>query len=121
MTAQLSSTELNQLAYQHLTQANNAHFEESIAEFITILAEDDEENVDALRGVMTSTLTYLSVQRKLEKFLSDNVPAPAQDIVEYSLEVAERLRIQGFSVRPTIVIEPEEVKYKELLDLIYSN
>jgi hypothetical protein len=120
MTAQLTSTEMNQLAYMHLTASNNAHFEESISEFVTILAEDDDENVDALRGVMTATLTYLAVQRKLEKFLTDNVPAPAQDIVEYSLEVAERLRIQGFSVRPTIVIEPEEVKYKELLELLYS-
>ena len=121
MSAQLSSTELNQLAYLHLTQANNAHFEEAISEFVTILAEDDDENVDALRGVMTATLTHLSTQRKLEKFLSDNVPAPSKDIIEYSLEVAERLRIQGFSVRPTIIIEPKEVNYKELLDLLFSN
>jgi hypothetical protein len=121
MTTQLSAIELNRLAYQHLTQANNAHFENAISEYINILSEEDEEDVNALRGITTATLTYLGVQRKLEKFFADNVPAPEQDVLEYSLEVAERLKIQGFSVRPTIVIEPEEVQYKELLDLLFSN
>lgn len=120
MTAQLTATELNRLAYQHLTQANNAAFEATISEYVNVLSDEDEENVDALRGITTATLTYLAVQRKLEKFFTDNVPAPEQDILEYSVEVAERLKIQGFSVRPTIIIEPEEVKYKELLDLLYS-
>jgi hypothetical protein len=118
---ELSSTEFNKDAYLALTHSNNLHFEDQIEEFIGVLADDDEENLDALRGVMIATLSHLAIQRKLDRFLTDNVPEPSEAAVEYSLEVAENLGIKGFSTKPTIVVEPEEVNYKALLDLIYSN
>lgn len=117
---EIKGTDLNKDAYLALTSSNNAAFEDAIEEYIGILAEEDEEDIDALRGVMTATLTHLAIQRKLDKFLIDNVSAPSEDIVEYSLEVAERLKIQGFSTRQQIVVEPKEVDYKALLEFIFN-
>lgn len=116
----LTAVDLNKAAYVALTASNNAHFETQISEYIDILATEDEEDINALRGVMTATLTHLAVQRKLEKFRTDSIPADSQEVVDYSLEVAENLKIAGFSVRPTIVISPEEVDYKALLELIVA-
>lgn len=121
ITTELPAGEFNKEAYLALTHSNNAHFEEAIEEYITILAEENEEDIDALRGVMTATLTHLAIQRKLDKFLTDNVAEPTKEAVEYSLEVAERLGLKGFSTRPTIVVDPKELDYKALLELIYSN
>lgn len=121
MTAELRADEFNKDAYLALTHANNEHFEDEIQEYIAILADDDEENVEAMRGVLTATLNHLAIQRKLDKFLTDNVPEPTEESVEHSLEVAERIGIKGFSTKPTIVVNPKEKDYKALLDLIYSN
>ena len=121
MTIELTSVDLNKEAYLSLTVANNIHFEESIAEYIDILASDDEEDIEALRGVMTATLTHLAVQRKLDDFLEKNIPSQSKESVEYSLEVAENIGIQGFSTRPTIVANPDTVDYKSLLELIVGN
>lgn len=111
----------NKDAYLALTHANNEHFEDEIQEYIGILADDDEDNPEALRGVMTATLNHLAIQRKLDKFLTDNVPEPSQEAVDYSLEVAENIGIKGFTTKPTIVVNPKEIDYKALLELIYSN
>lgn len=117
---EISSTVMNKEAYLALTHSNNARFEEAIEEYVGILAEENEEDPDAMRGVLTATLTHLAIQRKLDKFLVDNVESPSEEIVEYSLEVAERLKIQGFSTQQTIVVNPREIDYKGILDYIFS-
>lgn len=112
-------------AYVSLTNGNIAGLEENVEEYLTILADEDSEDVtsqdviEAHRGIVTETLKFLSAQRKLDSYLRDNVPGPDADAVDYAMEVAESLGLTAsFGVR--VVAVPQEIAYKEALDILFS-
>lgn len=108
-------------SYLSLTAGNIAGLEENLEEFVTALAEaeGDEDDLETLRSVVTETLKFLAVQRKLDSYLHDNVARPDTDTVNEAMEVAEQLGITAtFGVR--VVSVPTEVAYRDALDIIYS-
>ena len=116
--------ELNKSAYIALINSTAVHFEDSVDEFIDILNDDeatDSDNAEAMRGIVNAALTQLAIQRKLNRFLSDNVPAPTEEEVEYALETAEFLGIQGFSVKTEIVADPANRSIESLLKILVEN
>lgn len=119
MTSELNNSELNKDAYLALSNGNYATLEEATDEFIGILSEDDENDVEAMQGVLVATLNFLRTQRKLDKWLRDNVPAPSGEVLDYSLEVAEQIGLKDNVTVSVNVVPDETVLYKELLSIIY--
>jgi len=123
MTADLSTRELNQLAYLALSNGNYATLEEASDEFISVLAEDegDELDADALKGVLIATMNFLRTQRKLDTWLKANVAAPSAEVLDYSLEVAEQIGLKD-NVSITVNVTPDEnLLYKDLLNILYPS
>jgi hypothetical protein len=117
----ISTTELNKNAYLVLSNGNYHSLEEASDEFITILAEDEGDDVDveALKGMMIATMNFLRTQRKLDKFLENNVPAPEKDIVDYALEVADTIGLSD-NVTVTVNVNPDDnLLYRDLLNILY--
>lgn len=117
----ISTTELNKNAYLVLSNGNYHSLEEASDEFITVLAEDEGDDVDveALKGMMIATMNYLRTQRKLDKFLENNVPAPEKDIIDYALEVADTIGLTD-NVSVTVNVNPDEnLLYRDLLNILY--
>jgi hypothetical protein len=115
------SNPLNKDAYLSLTNGNIAGLEENVEEYLDILAEENEDepdNLEALRGIVTETMKFLSIQRKLNAYLEDNVPQPDRETVDYAMEVSEQLGITAFGVR--VVPVPQDVAYKEALDILFQ-
>ena len=107
-------------AYVSLTNGNIAGLEENVEEYLNVLADDtEEEDVEAMRGIVTETLKFLSAQRKLDTYLHDNVAPPTAEAVDYAMEVAESLGLtSSFGVR--VVAVPQEIAFKEALDILFS-
>ena len=106
-------------AYISLTNGNIAGLEENVEEYLTVLAEENEDDVEALRSIVTETLKFLAAQRKIDGYLHDNVAQPTAEDVDYSLEVAESIGLtDSFSVK--VIAVPQEVAYREALDIIYA-
>lgn len=112
---------LNKDAYLVLSNGNYASFEEASDEFISVLAEDEGEDVDveALKGMMIASMNFLRTQRKLDAWLQNNVPAPEKDVIDYSLEVAETIGLTE-NVSITLNLNPDEnLLYRDLLNILY--
>lgn len=122
MTVDLNNTELNKDAYLLLSNGNYATLNEASDEFIAILSDDEGDEVDqeAMKGIMIATLNFLHAQRKLDKFLQDNVPPAEKDVVDYALEVADRIGL-GDNVSVTINVVPKEELYRDLLNILYPS
>lgn len=120
MTNNISSQDLNKDAYLTLSNGNYATLEEATDEYLNVLSEDEGDDFDpeAMRGVLMATMNFLHVQRKLDKWLQDNVPAPTGDVVDYSVEVAERL---GLNTTVSVGVTPEQIDYKELFDILFPS
>lgn len=119
--SEMTTTELNKNAYLVLSNGNYHSLEEASDEFITVLAEDegDEVDVEALKGMMIATMNFLRTQRKLDKFLENNVPAPSKDVVDYAVEVADTIGLSE-SVSVTVNVNPDEnLLYRDLLNILY--
>lgn len=108
----------NKDAYISLTNGNIAGLEENVEEYLTVLAEENEDDIEALRGIVTEVLKFLSIQRPINEWLVANVPSPDQETVGYAMDVAEQLGITAFGVR--VVKVPQEIAYKEALDILFS-
>jgi len=116
-----SQINLNKDAYLVLSNGNYASFEEASDEFISVLAEDEGEDVDveALKGMMIASMNFLRTQRKLDAWLQNNVPAPEKDVIDYSLEVAETIGLTE-NVSITLNLNPDEnLLYRDLLNILY--
>ena len=120
MTIDLSNTELNKDAYLLLSNGNYATLNEATDEFIGILSEDEDDDIEAMRGILIATMNFLRTQRKLDKFLQDNVPPAPHDVVEYALEVAEQVGLKD-NVSVSISVTPKEELYRDLLNLLYPS
>jgi hypothetical protein len=118
------SVEFKKSAYIALTNSTSNFFEEAVEEYIDILNDDDASEVEtseAMRGIVNAALTQLAIQRKLNKYLTDNVPAPTDEAVEFALEVAETVGIEGFSVKTAIVADPANRSIESLLKILVEN
>lgn len=120
MTVDLSNVELNKDAYLLLSNGNYATLNEATDEFIAILSEDegDEFDIEAAKGVLMATMNFLRTQRKLDKFLQNNVPEAPRDVVAYALEVAEQIGLKE-NVSVSINVTPKEELYRDLLNILY--
>jgi hypothetical protein len=106
-------------AYVSLTNGNIAGLEENVEEYLSVLAEENEDDAEAMRGIVTETLKFLAAQRKLDSYLHDNVAPPTAEAVDFALEVAEQVGLTAsFGVR--VVAVPQEIAYKEALDILFS-
>lgn len=116
----LSNTDLNKDAYLLLSNGNYATLNEACDEFISILSDSDEDDVEAMRGILVATMNYLRTQRKLDRFLQNNVPEAPKEVVDYAMEVAEQI---GLSDNVTVVINvtPKEELYRDLLNILYPS
>lgn len=119
----ISNNELNKEAYLVLSNGNYHSLEEASDEFITVLAEDegDEVDVEALKGMMIATMNFLRTQRKLDKWLQNNVPSPEKEVVDYALEVADTIGLSE-NVSVTVNVNPDEnLLYRDLLNILYPS
>ena len=118
----LSAIQLAKDAYLALSNGNYASLEESTDEFISIISEDEGDlDPEALKGILVATLNFLRTQRKLNKYLVDNVPAPDKDVVDYAVDVAERIGLTE-NVSVTLNVTPDDnVLYRELLNILYPS
>lgn len=118
-----SSVELNKDAYLALSNGLYASLEEASDEFISVLAEDEGEDVDqeALKGVLVATMNFLRTQRKLDKWLRANVPAPSKEVIDYSLEVAETIGLTDNVTVSLTVNTDDDLLYRELLNILYPS
>lgn len=106
-------------AYVSLTNGNIAGLEENVEEYLSVLAEENEDDAEAMRGIVTETLKFLSAQRKIDTYLKDNVAPPTADAVDYAMEVADSIGLTAsFGVR--VVAVPQEIAFKEALDILFS-
>ena len=118
-----TSQNLNTLAYLTLSNGNYASLEEASDEFLSVLSEDEGEefDVEALKGVLMATMNFLRTQRKLDKWLQANVPAPSKEVIDYSLEVADTIGLKE-NVSVTLNLDPDEnLLYKDLLNILYPS
>lgn len=121
MTTELTANDLNKEAYLVLSNGNYHSLEEASDEFITVLAEDEGDDVDveALKGMMIATMNFLRTQRKLDKWLQNNVPEPEKEVVDYALEVADTIGLSE-NVSVTVNVNPDEnLLYRDLLNILY--
>jgi hypothetical protein len=106
-------------AYVSLTNGNIAGLEENVEEYLSVLAEETEDDAEAMRGIVTETLKFLAAQRKLDSYLHDNVVPPNAEAVDFAMEVAETLGLTAsFGVK--VVAVPREMAFKEALDILFS-
>ena len=122
MTVNLNNIELNKDAYLLLSNGNYATLEEATDEYIAILSEDegDEFDLEAAKGVLMATMNYLRTQRKLDKFLQNNVPDAPKEVVDYALEVADQIGL-GDNVSVSINVTPKDELYRDLLNILYPS
>lgn len=118
----VSKTDLDKDAYLLLSNGNYATLNEATDEFIAVLSEDegDEFDIEAAKGIVVATMNFLRTQRKLDKYLQNNVPEAPRDVVSYALEVAEQIGLKD-SVSVSLNVVPREELYRDLLNILYPS